>query len=224
MVSATSQQEFSDADWRAVATADQSKKLKLLLSGLTTGTTRVWTASDKDGTVLLSSDLAANVLTFLGTPSSANLAAALTDELGSGNALFGSAGTFTPALSATGCTFSYASQTGRYTLVGNWLFYSIWLQLNTSGNVLAANNLSVTGFPASCAADATGNRFRTPINWFQSTASYVSLTLEMNASAATARITGATAAATNNVGQQLATNVLHATNGTVLIANGFYEV
>jgi len=54
MVLATSQQEFSDADWRAVATADQTKKLKLLLSGLTTGTTRVWTVQDVDGTIYVS--------------------------------------------------------------------------------------------------------------------------------------------------------------------------
>jgi hypothetical protein len=50
---ATSQQEFSDADWRAVATGDQSKKLQLLLSGLTTATTRTWTVPDASGTVLL---------------------------------------------------------------------------------------------------------------------------------------------------------------------------
>jgi hypothetical protein len=52
-VSPTSQQEFSDADWRVVATGDQSMKLALLLSGLTTATTRTWTVPDASGTVLL---------------------------------------------------------------------------------------------------------------------------------------------------------------------------
>lgn len=61
MVQATSQQEFSDADWRAVATADQSKKLKLLLSGLTTGTTRVLTIPDADGTIMLTSAIGTTV-------------------------------------------------------------------------------------------------------------------------------------------------------------------
>jgi hypothetical protein len=41
------------------------------------------------------SGLAANVATFLATPSSANLAAALTDETGSGVAVFGTAPTIT---------------------------------------------------------------------------------------------------------------------------------
>lgn len=57
MVLATSQQEFSDADFRVVDNADQSKKLAFQVSGLTTATTRTWTVSDKDGTVLLSTDL-----------------------------------------------------------------------------------------------------------------------------------------------------------------------
>lgn len=72
-VNATDQQEFSDADWRAVATGDQSKKLKFDLSGLTTGTTYTWTVS-------------ASALTFLGTSTSANLRALLSDETGSGSA------------------------------------------------------------------------------------------------------------------------------------------
>jgi hypothetical protein len=48
---ATSQQEFSDADWRAVATGDQSKKVKFDLSNLTTATTRVITMPDADITL-----------------------------------------------------------------------------------------------------------------------------------------------------------------------------
>lgn len=42
------QMEFSDADWRAVAKGDQSKKVKLDLSGLTTATTRTITIPDHD--------------------------------------------------------------------------------------------------------------------------------------------------------------------------------
>jgi hypothetical protein len=48
---ATSQQEFSDADWRVVATGDQSKKAKFDLSNLTTATTRVITMPDADLTL-----------------------------------------------------------------------------------------------------------------------------------------------------------------------------
>jgi hypothetical protein len=50
-VSPTSQQEFSDADWRVVATGDQSKKAKFELSNLTTATTRVITMPDADLTL-----------------------------------------------------------------------------------------------------------------------------------------------------------------------------
>lgn len=44
------------------------------------------------------SGLAANIATFLGTPSSANLAAALTDETGTGAAVFGTSPTITTSL------------------------------------------------------------------------------------------------------------------------------
>lgn len=56
-VSATAQQEFSDADHRIVAKADQSKKIAFDVSGVTTNTTRIWTAPDKDGTVAMTSDI-----------------------------------------------------------------------------------------------------------------------------------------------------------------------
>lgn len=80
---------------------------------------RTYTLPDKDGTVAMTSDitggtltnatglpistgvsgLGTGVATFLGTPSSANLAAALTDETGSGSAVFATSPTLvTPAL------------------------------------------------------------------------------------------------------------------------------
>ncbi len=70
-VNPNDQQEFSDADWRAVATGDQSKKLKLLLSGISTGTTRVWTAPDADIT------FSAFAATFLDDASAAAVLATL---------------------------------------------------------------------------------------------------------------------------------------------------
>jgi hypothetical protein len=48
--------------------------------------------------ILSTKDLGANVATFLATPSSANLAAALTDETGSGAAVFGTSPTFTTGI------------------------------------------------------------------------------------------------------------------------------
>lgn len=82
MVLATSQQEFSDADFRIVDNGDQSKKLAFEVSGIATATTRTWTVPDAD--VTISSAWA----TFFGTSSSANLRAVLTDETGTGAAVF----------------------------------------------------------------------------------------------------------------------------------------
>jgi len=57
------------------------------------------------------SGLGTGVATFLGTPSSANLAAALTDETGSGALVFGTAPTFTTSIDG-GATFAaFASST-----------------------------------------------------------------------------------------------------------------
>ena len=87
------------------------------------------------GTAISSTTTGANVLTFLGTPSSANLAAAVTDETGSGALVFATSPTLvTPVLGTptsgtlSGCTVDGTDavgfrnipqnvQTGSYTLV-----------------------------------------------------------------------------------------------------------
>jgi hypothetical protein len=51
IIDPSSQQEFSDADFRIVDSADQSKKLRFDPSGITTATTRTWTVPDSDVTV-----------------------------------------------------------------------------------------------------------------------------------------------------------------------------
>lgn len=56
-------------------------------------------------------------------------------------------GTFTPAYSATGATFSnYSAQEGKYTKIGNRVCFTIYLQLDGS-NTFSGNNLSITGLP-----------------------------------------------------------------------------
>lgn len=56
-------------------------------------------------------------------------------------------GTFTPALSSVGATFSYAVQQGFYKKVGDLVWFSLEVQLNTSGNTLTSNGLLITGLP-----------------------------------------------------------------------------
>src|SRR5947207_13897179 len=74
------------------------------------------------------SGLGSNVATFLGTPSSANLAAALTDETGSGAAMFATSPTLvTPILgipqsgTLTNCTLPVGGLTGLCSGVATWL-------------------------------------------------------------------------------------------------------
>lgn len=56
-------------------------------------------------------------------------------------------GSFTPAYSSSGATFSsYSAQQGYYTKVGNRVCFTIYLQLDGS-NSFTGNNLSITGFP-----------------------------------------------------------------------------
>lgn len=56
-------------------------------------------------------------------------------------------GTFTPTFISTGSTFSYAVQQGTWTKIGNMVTVSVVIQLNTTGNTLAASTLSVGGCP-----------------------------------------------------------------------------
>jgi hypothetical protein len=127
-------------------------------------------------------------------------------------------GTWTPSLSATGATFSYASRVGTYTKIGDRVIIDFRVELNTSGNTLAANSLSVTGFPF-----ANGNSVasQTAIRWTASTASYVIMFGSMAAAASTMSVVGLTAAAVS-IAAITASNALHATNGSVIQGSGFH--
>jgi len=73
------------------------------------------------------SGLGGNVATFLATPSSSNLAAALTDETGSGSVVFSASPTFTGTLSAATVTTS-----GNVTVGGNLFVNGSTTQVNTT--------------------------------------------------------------------------------------------
>lgn len=90
------------------------------------------------------SGLGANVATFLATPSSANLRAALTDENGTGAALFD--GATTPSFT-TGFTVGGAAAS-RKMIVGNGTNFvpstETWAVPGTSGNVLTSDGTNWT--------------------------------------------------------------------------------
>jgi hypothetical protein len=115
------------------------------------------------------SGLGTNVATFLGTPSSANLAAAVTDETGSGALVFATSPTLvTPALGTptsgnlTNCTFPTLNQNtsgsaGSIANAGGWsitpsgttLFINYngtnVAKISSAGVITAANNITAFG-------------------------------------------------------------------------------
>ena len=105
------------------------------------------------------SGLGSNVATFLGTPSSANLAAALTDETGSGAAMFGTSPTVTTSLimaDAANLVLNTGTGTKIGTATGQKL--SFWNQTPTaqpSGAGQAAITDSTGGVAASSLVDVT---------------------------------------------------------------------
>jgi hypothetical protein len=128
IIDPSSQQEFSDADFRIVDNGDQSKKLAFEVSGIATGTTRTITVPNSD--MSFSSAFA----TFLNTPSSANLAALLTDESGTaGTVPFATAGSTTPTPTATSGTFTSISCALSYIRVGNLVAWRAITTITTAG-------------------------------------------------------------------------------------------
>lgn len=218
------------------------------------------------------SGLAANVATFLATPSSVNLKAALTDETGSGAAVFATSptfvtpvlgaatgtslalaglldltnaaagqvsfpatqnasadantlddyeeGTWTPVFVSSGATFSYSSQVGHYTKVGNRLLLAWRIQLNTSGNTLTANGTTVTGLPFANGNSVTESTY---MFWSSSTSSFVTMCATLATGASTLNLGGATAAATA-ITVSASNALLHATNGSILSSQMHYKV
>jgi hypothetical protein len=91
------------------------------------------------------SSFGTGVATFLGTPSSANLAAALTDETGTGAAVFGTSPTIaTPVISSPKISSTYSAKTAAYTFVSG-----------DEGNIFSMNNAATQQF--NIPTDATFN-------------------------------------------------------------------
>lgn len=129
-------------------------------------------------------------------------------------------GSFTPALSATGSTFAYTAQAGRYIKIGRMVYVAIAVSLNTSGNTLTANTLSITGLPFTTSS-AAGQRIIG--SWQNSTTSYTTVLGFINTSATTINMSALGAAATSYPGSVNADALCHATNGTQLRLTGAYE-
>ncbi len=128
-------------------------------------------------------------------------------------------GTFTPALSASGATFSYASRTGKYTRNGNVVDFQIVITLNTSGNTLTANVMSLSGLPFT--SDAANNAVCSMM-WAASTTAYVNVFARVTGGVTGLEFFGITAAATSAFAAINSNALLHATNGSILVISGRY--
>lgn len=86
---------------------------------------------------------AAGILTFLGTPSSANLAAAVTDEVGTGSLTFQTATTWTPTVTASSGTITTSTvNSATYTRTGNLVFATADISISNAGT--GAGSLNIT--------------------------------------------------------------------------------
>lgn len=214
-----------DDTWTFCDPADKTKKFRFDGVGITAGQTRVLTVPDASGTLSLNDFaqtvsavktfsaipvLSGGAITFPGTQVPSAGANTLDDY---------EEGTFTPGFSASGATFSYSTQTGEYIKIGKLVFVHIDIRLNTSGNTLTANPLTVTGLPFTV---GSYNYRASVITWVNSTTSYVLCLADFALGATTLVPRGITAAATANNANVNSDALLHATNGSIVIFGGTY--
>lgn len=175
MVHVSTQQEFSDADFRIVDNADQSKKVAFEVSGVTTAITRTLTVPNASGTIALTSDLtsgyqpldadltswaaitrASGFDTFVATPSSANFASLITDETGTaGTVPLANVATWTPTFTAGSGTPTTVTLTAATSIkVGRLVVATLAFTVTTVGT--ATNGLRFT-LPYSGASSAYGS-------------------------------------------------------------------
>lgn len=128
-------------------------------------------------------------------------------------------GTGTSGLSATGCTFSYATQNLNYIKFGSAVcVVNLSVELNTTGNTLAANSVSITGLPFTSSVGG-----RCEINWANSSSNVNKLDGALASSATTLSIRGNVAASTSSIsaGAVAATVILSASAGSGIYPTNF---
>jgi len=132
-----------------------------------------------DSTALCSTSPGTGVATFLGTPSSANLAAALTDETGSGAAVFGTGAALANAVLNTSSSLGTSAGSGLYIPGSSLTAGTVYYQ--ASGGLTAAKADTSTTVPAICIAISTTQcayagtfRFSSSQSWTAGQILYVS--------------------------------------------------
>ena len=140
-----------------------------------------------------------------------------TSQLGSIS--YTQAGTFTPGIAfggaSTGITYN-AVTAGKYTQIGNVVFFTIILALTSKGT--ATGNATLTGMPVN-AADATSRAFIAQVQNFTFTANYLNLAWVSAASSTTFSLVQY-----SNVANQANATDTNFVNNTALRFEGFYFV
>lgn len=127
-------------------------------------------------------------------------------------------GTFTPGVAFGGGTtgITYSTQQGVYYRIGNVVHFSGYVVLTSKGS--STGNATLTGLPLTPAA--TPGSYVFTMRWQNMTSSLVEMALFIQASATTAPIIGATAAAAS---LNSLTDAAFA-NNSVIYYSGFYFV
>lgn len=157
------------------------------------------------------SGLGANVATFLASPTSENLRAAVTDESGSGVLPFMSSGTWTPSV---GGTATYGFRGGRYIKIGTLVFIQGYFEISSIGT---GSQYQVSGLPFTSVNITSGMTI--PIGQFSS------LAVSVNAIHFLVSANSTTMSAVSNTTESAAKNSLNNvfTNGTQVFFSGCYE-
>lgn len=98
------------------------------------------------------------VATWLVTPSSANLATALTDESGTGKVAFELQGTWTPVLAFGGASvgITYSTQSAKFTKIGRVVFMECLLVLTSKGSSTGTAAITGNTYTAGSGSDSIG--------------------------------------------------------------------
>ena len=130
-------------------------------------------------------------------------------------------GSFTPAFSATGCTFNYVIASGRYIKIGRLVSANILVMLAGSGNTLAANAVSITGLPF--LSDAAGTTSICHAAWGNINTAVYSISGILQASASSISLSKITAATTLSGSPALLGTDLSAASGTYIQLSITYQ-
>jgi len=108
------------------------------------------TDTDLDATFEASFAKKADKLSVFAPTTSAELAGVISDEVGTGKFALYEEGTWTPAYTSTGATFTYSNQNGTYVKIGKIVFITFILATTAVGGT-TSNAVTITGLPFTAA-------------------------------------------------------------------------